>query len=315
MDLMTAWTWTDDFHLLEAMNELQEELEEKSFGDLTQSIFLQSISGLIQNNTTTISVTELSGEQVRDNWQNFCESLRKIIDFLSSEINCSHIDFLPFQQQVVALTKFFGFSERPTADQLKELKAWFWKTSFSNRYSTGQTTDKMNSDIERIIEIRTNNFTEIRKLKYTTTKNELIDTKFSKANPLTRSFLLLMVQHKPTDLVKNMKIDITKSLSEYNRKQYHHIFPNEFLKKQGFPTEKIFSIANFCFLPADSNKQISSKNPSEYFFTLVPDNNFNDILSSNLIPLTKEIYEKNNYNDFLEKRAELIIAEIDRLTN
>lgn len=315
LDLMTAWTWTEDFHLLESMTELQDELEEKNFGDLTTNILLQSVSGVIQNNTTTKAVTELSGEQVRDNWEKFCESLRKAIDFLSSDLNCLHLDFLPFQQQIVALTKFFSINQMPTAQQQKELKKWFWKTSFSNRYSTGQTTDKMNSDIQRMIEIRNNNFVEVNNVKYTVTKNELIETKFSKGNPITRAFLLLMAQHTPLDLVKNSKVDITKSLSEYNRKQYHHIFPNAFLKKQGFPQTKIFSVTNFCFLPADSNKKISSKKPSEYFFNLVPQDNFNEILASNLIPIKKELFQTDNYNDFLEKRGELIIDEIDKVTN
>jgi len=315
LDLMTAWTWTEDFHLLESMTELQDELEEKNFGDLTANILLQAVSGIIQNNTTTKAVTELSGEAVRDNWNTFCESLRRSIDFLSSDLNCLHLAFLPFQQQIVALTKFFSITNMPTATQYKELKKWFWKTSFSNRYSTGQTTDKMNADIQRMIEIRNNNFNEVNNLRYSTTKNELIDTKFSKGNPLTRAFLLLMAQHSPLDLVKNSKIDIVKSLSEYNRKQYHHIFPNAFLKKQGFPQAKIFSIANFCFLPADSNKKISSKQPSEYFFDIIPQDEFNEILISNLIPIKKELFQSDNYNDFLEKRAELIIDEIDKVTN
>ncbi|MHA4875309.1 hypothetical protein, partial [Enterococcus faecium] len=86
---------TDDFHLLESMNELQEELEEKNFGDLTQNILLQAISGFIQNDTTTKAITELTGEHVRNNWDRFCESLRKSIDFLATELKCSHIDFLP----------------------------------------------------------------------------------------------------------------------------------------------------------------------------------------------------------------------------
>ncbi len=314
LDLMTAWTWTDDFHLLESMNELQEELEEKNFGDLTQNILLQAISGLIQNDTTTKAITDLSGEQVRDNWATFCESLRKSIDFLSSELNCSHLDFLPAQQQIIALVKFFSIPLMPNASQLKELKKWFWKISFSNRYSTGQTTDKMNFDIQRIIEMRNDNFIESNKIRYTVSKSELIETKFSKANPLTRAFLLLMAQHKPLDLIKNTKIDIALSLSKYNRKQFHHIFPNAFLKKQGFPHTKIFSLVNFCFLPADSNKKISKKSPSDYFFSLIPSADYNDILTSNLIPLTKTVYTSDNYNDFLEKRAELIINEIDNVT-
>lgn len=315
LDLMTAWTWTEDFHLLESINELQEELEEKNFGELTQNILLQAISGIIQNNTTTKAVTELTGEQVRDSWDTFCEALKKSIDFISSGLNCSHIDFLPYQQQIVAISKFFSITGRPTTNQLKELKKWFWKTSFSNRYSTGTTTEKMNFDIERIIEIRNDNFTEVAKVSYTVSKSELIETKFSKGNSLTRAFLLLMAQHQPVDLTNNIKIDIVISLSEYNRKQYHHIFPNAFLKTQGFPQTKIFSISNFCFLPANSNKKISKKKPSDYFFNLIPQTEFNEILASNLIPLKKDLYQNDNYNDFLDKRAELIINEIDKLTN
>jgi hypothetical protein len=315
LDLMTAWTWTDNFHLLESITELQEELEEKNFGELTQNILLQAISGIIQNDTTTKAITDLTGEQVRDNWEIFCESLRKGIDFISSELNCSHLDFLPFQQQIIGISKFFSISGMPESNQLKELKKWIWKTSFSNRYSTGQTTEKMNFDIQRIIEIRNNKFDEVSKMKYTITESELVETKFSKANPLTRAFLLLMAQNQPIDLFKNTKIDIALSLSKYNRKQYHHIFPNAFLKKQGFPQSKIFSLTNFCFLPADSNKKISQKSPSDYFFNLIPQTEFNNILTSNLIPLKKELYQTDNYNDFLLKRAELIITELDKLTN
>ena len=203
----------------------------------------------------------------------------------------------------------------PTSSQLAELKKWFWKTSFSNRYSTGMTTEKMNADIERIIEIRNNNFEIVSKISYTVSKNELIETKFSKANSLTRAFLLLMAQKRPLDLIKSTKIDIVNSLSKYNRKQFHHIFPNAYLKNQGFPIYKIFSITNFCFLPADSNKKISMKSPSEYFFSLIPSDQFVKILESNIIPLKKELYETNNFNDFLDKRAEHILDELDKLIN
>ncbi len=315
LDLMTAWTWTDDFHLLESITKLLKELRKKNFGELTQSILLQAISGVIQNDTTTQSITKLTGEQVRDNWTNFCESLRKGIDYLSTELNCSHQDFLPTQQQIVSICKFFSIKGTPSADQLTALKKWFWKTSFSNRYSTGQTTSKMNADIEAIIKMRSNDFSDLNNYKYSITASELVETKFSKANPTTRALLLLMAQNRPLDLVKNSRIDIALALSKYNRKQYHHIFPNAYLKKQGFPHSKIFSLVNFCFLPADSNLKISKRSPSDYFFNLIPQNEFNKILQSNLIPLKKELYSTDNYNDFLQRRAELIIDEIDKITN
>lgn len=314
IDLMTAWTWTDDFHLLNEMNDLVEELDEKNFGDVSRQILLQALSGVLQNDTTTQAILKLKGEAVRDAWKNFCDSLKKAIDFLSTEIQCLHYDFLPYQQQLVILCKFFSIAGDVKPEQLQAIKRFFWKTSFSNRYSTGQTTSKMNTDIDVAIEIRKGNLKPVDSYSYTVTTKELRETRFSKGNPLTRAFLLLMAQHSPLDLIKGVKIDITKALSEYNRKQYHHVFPNAHLKNQSHPANRIFSLMNFCFLPADSNKKISAKKPSDYFENLLPQDKFNEILQSNVLPLKKEIYLTDDYLDFLERRAELTLTELDKLT-
>lgn len=315
VDLMTAWTWTDDFHLLEATNELTTELEEKGFGTIPYNIILQAISAVIQDDTTTQSVLKLTGESVRDNWDVFCSSIKKAIDFLSTDLNCINSDFLPFIQQLVAITKFYWIPGTIEANQLKALKQWFWRTSFSNRYSTGMTTSKMNTDVETIINIRKNEFKNVSNYSYTATKSELITTQFSKGNSLTRAFLLLMAQQTPLDLMKGTKVDLGISLAEFNRKEYHHVFPRAFLANLAFSTQKINSVVNFCFLPSDSNKKISRKEPSDYFFNLIPSSEFKTILESNILPVDITIYSRNDYNIFQEKRAEKIISILDDITN
>lgn len=315
LDLMTAWTWTDDFHLLEATNELTTELEEKGFGSIPYNITLQAVSAVIQNDTTTQAVLTLTGESVRDSWGSFTMSIKKAIDFLSTDLKCIHLDFLPFIQQIVAITKFYSIPGTIEADQLKALKQWFWRTSFSNRYSTGMTTSKMNTDIETILKIRRNDFSDILNYSYTVTKPELISTQFSKGNSLTRAFLLLMGQHTPLDLMKATKVDLGVSLAEFNRKEYHHVFPRAFLAKQTIPTNRINSVINFCFLPADSNKKISRKEPKDYFFNLVPQKDFKTILESNILPIDRNIYQTNDYTLFQEKRAEKVINILDEITN
>jgi len=315
VDLMTAWTWTDDFHLLESTNVLTTELEEKGFGTIPYNIILQAISGVIQDDTTTQSVLKLTGESVRDNWNVFCTSIKKAIDFLSTDLSCINSDFLPFIQQLVAITKFYSITGTIEAEQLKALKQWFWRTSFSNRYSTGMTTSKMNADIETIIKIRNNDFSDIVNYSYNVTKSELIVTQFSKGNSLSRAFLLLMAQKAPLDLMKGTKVDLDISLAEFNRKEYHHVFPRAFLTRQGLSSNKINSLINFCFLPSDSNKKISKKEPKDYFFNLIPQADFKNILESNILPIDKTIYQGNDYLTFQEKRAEKIITIIDDITN
>lgn len=316
LDLMTAWTWTDDFHLLEKVDELLEELDEKGFGKIDAKLILQVTAAIIKDSTITSDVLKLTGEEIRNNWDSISEAMRKTVDFLATEVKCVNMDFLPFPQQIVSIAKFFSTDNKTIeAKQIEYLKKWFWKVSFSNRYSKGRTTEKMNHDIENVIDMRKNKFGNIEKIKYTVTEQELIDTNFSKGNPLTRAFLLLMAQNQPMDLIKNIKIDIGKSLSKYNRKEYHHVFPDAFLKKIGKPKEKIFSIVNFIFLPSSSNKEISDKSPSNYFTNKVNQEKFVEILESNILPLSREIYNENNYEEFINKRASLIIDRIDKCIN
>jgi hypothetical protein len=139
----------------------------------------------------------------------------------------------------------------------------------------------------------------------------LKNTKFSKANPITRAFLLLVAKQVPVDLVKNQKIDIVQSLAQYNRKEYHHVFPQAFLKSRGEAHESIFCVLNFCFLSSDSNKVISAKAPSDYFFNLIPTDDLSAILTSNLLPIAKEIYRANDYEKFKIRRANELISKLD----
>lgn len=315
LDLMTAWTWTDDFHLLESCNALLEELNDKGFGKIKHKVLLQIISAVIQDTTVSKKIINLTGELVRDNWKRIETSIKKSVDFLATDINCLHIDFLPFTQQLIPLIKFFDLVDRPTAEQLKSLRQYFWKTAFSNRYSTGQTNSKMDADIERLKGLKDGNLKVFEEYQYTVNTTALKNTKFSKGNPITRAFLLLMAQLSPVDLVKNQKIDIGTSLAQYNRREYHHVFPLAFLKKRGLSHDKIFCVLNFCFLSSDSNKAISKKSPSDYFFSLVPEQDFNSVLRSNLLPINKSLYRDDNYDEFIEKRASEVLAKLDELSN
>ena len=46
LDLMIAWTWSEDFHLKEKMDEILEILDQKGFGETPDKIILQCLSGI-----------------------------------------------------------------------------------------------------------------------------------------------------------------------------------------------------------------------------------------------------------------------------
>ncbi len=315
LDLMTAWTWTEDFHLLEAIDDLLDELDEKSFGSIDHKLILQVVSGIIIGSTQTSNILRLTGDRVRDNWEGVKDAIRSAVDFLATEIRCANIELLPYNQQLIPLCRFFSKNKRQTVDQVDILKRFFWKTAFSDRYSTGQTTAKLDADIEFIDKVLDYDFADIKRYKVSVSTDDLIQTQFSKSNPITRACLLLGAQYSPLDLTNARLIDLDIALTTFNRKQYHHVFPNSFLSKRGIHKNKRFSVVNFCYLPADSNKMISSKAPSLYFSTIVPAAKKVEILKSNLLPESEDVYINDDYDQFLERRAELLVRAISELAD
>ena len=310
LDLMIAWTWEEGFHLREEIDEILEILERKGFGNTQEKVILQSLAGIIRKTTRTKDIIGLRPDEVRTNIEKLRTSLEKTIDFLATELNVSSQDFLPHSHQIVPLAFIFSSVTTPSHEQCRILKQWFWKTSFSKRYS-GSTDIKMNDDIAFFDRVLSEDYSDISRYSYSIDSNTLINQTFSKSNPFTRSFLLLLAQKQPSNLVNGNRIDLGEALSRYNSKEYHHIFPRAFLKNKGEATSRINSLCNFCFLPTDSNKAIAARSPSDYMINVVPKSKYRDILSSNLMPLKKDVYLNNQYDEFLRQRAEIVLQFLD----
>ena len=313
LDLMIAWTWMEEFHLKERFEDIYEILEQKNFGNIKNKIILQSISAIIQETTKTKEILDLNPDSVRENMDLLRNSLEKAIDFISTQFNCESEDFLPRLQQIVPLSFLFSKSNGLDASQSSAVQKWFWRTSFSERYA-GSTDQKMDADIMFMKSVLNNDYSVLD--KYSSEINETILNKLelSKSSSYCRSFLLLLSLNKPLDLTNGQNIEIGNSLSKYNRKEYHHVFPRAFLKNQGKTNKEINNVLNFCFLPANSNKLISDKSPSDYFARIIPVDNKIQILNSNMLPTESDIYNNNDYELFKQKRTELILQRIRQLT-
>jgi hypothetical protein len=311
LDLMVAWTWSEEFHLRKEITALLDALDEKGFGQLPEKIVLQCLSAIMEKSTSTKAILALDRQAVRTRFDELAGSMERAIDFLSTQLD-AYYDFLPHVQQLIPLSFFFSRSNTASNSQVTALKQWFWKTSFSRRYSA-QTDEKMDADIAVFEQLLDGNADGLSRYSYTVTPDQLIKQKFLRSSPLVRAFLLLMAQGRPIDLVSGGYVDLGKALSEYNSKEYHHVFPRAYLSSREIPPDKTNSLCNFCFLTADSNKKISNKPPSDYFVTVLPQSgSLAKTLESNLLPLNKDVYEKNDFDAFLKLRSQRVMEFLDK---
>lgn len=311
LELMIAWTWSEEYDLKSIFKSIYDILESRDFGDIKEKLVLQCFGAIINKTTITKEILELHPEDIRNKTNLLIKSLEKALDYLQQEFNLISGDFLPKPQILVPLTFLFSKIHRPNAQQSQIIKQWFWRVAFSDRY-TSSTDTKMNDDIAFFIDILENRFDKIDKYSVTINDRFFKSQKLSKSNAFVKAILLLLSKQKPLDLTNGDGVDTGSALSVYNKKEYHHIFPKSFLKSVlNLDDDKINVVGNFCFLPASSNKVISNKSPKEYFKANIPQTKYEEILKSNLIPHDNTIYENNDYQKFLDERSKLLMEKIN----
>ena len=102
-------------------------------------------------------------------------------------------------------------------------------------------------------------------------------------------------------------------LGKMNALEVHHIFPKALLYESGFERAEVNAVANFCFLTKGTNLQISARPPSEYFPEI--EERHPGALASQWIPMDKELWETQNYLQFLEERQRLLAEAANTLLN
>src|SRR5204862_3103678 len=140
-------------------------------------------------------------------------------------------------------------------------------------------------------------------------------TTFRANNSRSRAFILALACANPRNLTNGATIDTAEALSQFNKKQFHHIFPKAYIDNAAMDGEPN-SLANICMLAASENNKVSDSDPHGYIPALVYDRptDANLVLASNFMPDSKAVdYKTIPYTAFLDSRGRLLTAHIAKL--
>ncbi|WP_162426108.1 GmrSD restriction endonuclease domain-containing protein [Pontibacter pudoricolor] len=104
----------------------------------------------------------------------------------------------------------------------------------------------------------------------------------------------------------------------------HHLFPKEYLKKNGLDRGKYNQIANYAFMQSEINIKVGSKSPKEYFELISTQMQEQDLrisgiasqeellqnLDMNCVPFSIDNMSVQHYNDFLYERRRMMANKI-----
>jgi len=103
----------------------------------------------------------------------------------------------------------------------------------------------------------------------------------------------------------------TDVAGEDNEVQVHHIFPKALLRDRGVRRKDIDEIANLAFLAARPNRQISKRPPEVYLSEIAEKHP--DRLEAQCVPIDRNLWKLERYQDFLVARRELLTDAVNDL--
>jgi hypothetical protein len=172
-----------------------------------------------------------------------------------------------------------------SADELEAIKAWFWRSCFSERYS-GQTLRAARIDIAEMVNLREGNPHSLGKFRLSLAIEFFLLTSFRMNSARTATFVNLLASNTPRSFLSGNIVDLRSVLQAYNKSEFHHIFPKAYLEELGAQSAEVNCLANFCFLSKADNNKIRKSAPSEYVKGM---------------PADEELFEKIAGSAFMER--------------
>lgn len=269
--LLSAWTWSGNFDLRAKFEALGDELDDHGYKELADEpdLLLKCCAAVINGDASAKSIIELNGTDVRKQFDKFKTGMLGAVEFLKRDCKVISFKNLPYKSMLIPLARCFATTKKagfhPDANQRKALIKWFWHSCLSRRYSNSVDT-AVKSDIQAIDSLLNKNTKEFENRKYQVSPDFFKENIFQMNSVNAKTFILLLANKKPLSFISGSIVDLDNVLLACNKREYHHIFPKDYLEKTLKIKDKaeVYPLANFAFLSKTDNASIQNKAPNIY---------------------------------------------------
>lgn len=302
LELLTAWTWSDQFDLRREIEALLDNLRDKGYEEIDQPLLMRMLATLTCGTIDSDDLVNVDPDTLIEGMLKLKKSISAAVDFLEGQLKIKNVVFLPFPIMLIPIVNFYALIPKPNSDQLKQLKKWFWQCSLTLRYKAG-TNRLVLEDLGKMKKVSAGEapFDAV----HPAVKSNLFSSTWRINSTAAKAALCLMAQLRPRSFLTGSEVDLGTVLSSYNARQFHHIYPKAYLAANNVSFHQANVISNICFLSASENNAISDKDPKDYFKD-IPEDHKEAILEAALIPEEAKNGDLS-FDDFTALRTEMLI--------
>lgn len=269
LQLLTAWTWSEEFDLQREFDDLRDELSRFGFAGVGEDsdLILRCCAAVLAGDASPTTLVGLRGSDVRARFEEVVNGLMGAIDFLRVNLHVQALGNLPFSTLLVPLSVFFAAPGQQhvqmTDVQRQRLLRWVWRSCFSRRFSSGVLRN-LKDDIAAVTLLKANRPNTLGDFPVLVTGEFFVQNAFRVNTVNTTTFVLMLAQRAPLNFVSGQPVALADVLRDYNRSEFHHLFPRAFLTACGVPPAQHGPLANFAFLSKTDNTALGGVAPSAY---------------------------------------------------
>jgi hypothetical protein len=296
------------------------ELENKQFAfDLT--FMTRCLVGIVKGRGLFETIHKSSKEEVQAGWKKLDKILDYLITILPKNAHIHSTDDVNTTNVFVPLIVYLSRKENNTFSSISDLKQairWVYLGHLWARY-TGQTDQRLDFDINIVIRNHNpwdhliNAIIEQRgriKLEYSDLEGRTIQ------HPIYKMMFIVFKSKDAIDWFNGCPLDETHGV-KYSI-QNHHIFPTSRLWKTGkYNSNNVLhkllvnDIANRAFITSSTNVSVINNRLPEIYFSEIIENFGEIALKKQSIPLDRNLWKIENYEQFLRKRRQILVKEIN----
>ena len=296
---------------LAVFQEFQQQCHDNGFA-LDLGLILKNLISVTTGQSRFKTISSLSLADLEEGWKQSTAALRFALNFFKSNVQIDSLALLssPF---VLLSVAYFGHHKgyHLTTEEERSLRQWVLIANAKARYSRGSSETFLDQDLSAI---RRNGDVSALFQQLRTQVGRLRVLPADLENRNSRSaYFKTMFQAFRAEGAKDWQDQLVISLRHagpQNALQFHHIFPQDVLKKRGITPHAINDICNLAFISGKTNRHITNKPPSDYLLKIIRENG-TEALEKQCIPTDAGLWAVDAYDAFLARRRELIAAQLN----
>lgn len=300
--------WQNSLALFE---EFVEECEESWFTlDIGLLVRLIVVFATGQSRFKTVGTIPVN--RLKESWEKAKDGIRYTINFLRTNADIEDETLLssPLFMIPIAVHGSSKDFSMTVADEQNMIK-WLYVANMRGHYSASSEST-LDTDLNVLFKGGSfENLIDIVKQRFGRIYVEPADLAGRGARSSLFSLAYLALKHSGArDWKTGLGLSLTHQGS-YHYIEYHHIFPKSLLQKSKYDKSEINEIANMAFISGRVNRNISNKEPIDYFPIIIRDRGEEALLSQE-IPNDSSLWRIDNYKEFLLQRRTSLSDAINR---